>query len=234
MEFRRARWDEPVDRAHAEHVDRMIVPLLRRRVDFSGVDRFLLYDATAANGEVVEDVYAYSNGGGERRSLVLVHHRQATVEIRIDRSVPYSRREPDGSRAMAQGRLAEALELPSTDDARIRFRDPRTGWETTRTAGELRRDGLRVMLGPYEALVLSIDEMREEAAETGTATAESGAEPAAPAPEVTTPRRASRRPSRPKSPLRRTAAPARPCRTSPVRVPSPGVTTRTREGDGRS
>ena len=230
MEFRRARWDEPVDRAHAEHVERMIVPLLRRRADFSGVERFLLYDATAANGEVVEDVYAYSNGGGDRRSLVLVHHRQATVEVRIDRSVPYSRRELDGSRSMAQGRLAEALELPADDGARIRFRDPRTGWETTRTAGELRHDGLRVILGPYEALVLSIDEVREERPTADTAAVESG--PPAGTTPAAKPRRSPRRHSRPKAPGRRTATPPRPSRTSPVRQPGPGVKTQGREGDG--
>ena len=39
--------------------------------------------------------------------------------------------------------------------------DPRSGWELERTAGELRREGLRITLGPYEARVLWIDQPRE-------------------------------------------------------------------------
>src|SRR5439155_432867 len=45
MEFRRARWDEPVDEGHAGHFVWAIVPLLRRRHEFSGTDLFRLYDA---------------------------------------------------------------------------------------------------------------------------------------------------------------------------------------------
>jgi hypothetical protein len=36
------------------------------------------------------------------------------------------------------------------------LRDERSGWEQLRTAGELRHEGLRVNLGPYEARVLTV------------------------------------------------------------------------------
>jgi hypothetical protein len=39
----------------------------------------------------------------------------------------------------------------------VRLTDPRFGYELSRSAGELRREGLRVTLGPYEARVLWID-----------------------------------------------------------------------------
>ena len=45
MEFRKARWDEPVDESHAGHFEWAIVPLLRRRAAFSGTSDFRLYDA---------------------------------------------------------------------------------------------------------------------------------------------------------------------------------------------
>ncbi|HLX34792.1 MAG TPA: alpha-amylase family glycosyl hydrolase [Candidatus Limnocylindrales bacterium] len=153
MEFRAARWDEPVDRAHAEHFERTIVPLLRRRADFAGTERFHLYDAVADDGSIVEDVFAYSNEVDGRRSLVLVHNRQADADVTIDRSAA-ARRLGGGGR-LSRTRLAVDLALP-TDDASIRFRDPRTGWETTRTARELHDRGLRVHLGPYEAVVLDL------------------------------------------------------------------------------
>jgi glycosidase len=158
-EFRRSRWNEPVDEPHAEHWARTIVPLLRRRAAFSGTDRFHLYDALDDGGHVVEDVYAFSNGAGTDRNLVLTHHRHADTTVRIDHSIAAA--PPGGGSSRTSVRLADALGLHGpgapADETVIRLFDPRTGWELRRTAGELRREGLRVSLGPYEARVLSIE-----------------------------------------------------------------------------
>jgi hypothetical protein len=154
-EFRRARWDEPIDEGHANHFEWAIVPLLRRRAAFSGTDRFRLYDATFDGGGVNEDVYAYSNGWGGDRNLVLVHHHYGETDVRVDRSVGFAER--SGGRRLRHDRLADALELPGDDAALVRFADPRSGWEQVRSAGELRREGLRVHLGPYEARVLFVE-----------------------------------------------------------------------------
>jgi len=160
-EFKKARIDEPTDEAHLGHWERTIVPLLRRRSEFSGTERFHLYDATVDEGSVVEDVYAFSNaapgGGGsrgDRRTLVLVHHRHADVDVTIDRSAA-ARRHGGGGR-LSRTRLADDLGLPN-DDTPIRLRDPRSGWQTTRPARELHDQGLRVHLGPYEAIVLDVE-----------------------------------------------------------------------------
>jgi hypothetical protein len=156
MEFRRARWDEPVDQPHADHFAWAIVPLLRRRSAFSGTDRFRLYDALDDDGRVVEDVYAYSNGSGPDRSLVLIHHRHAETTVRVDWSVAAAA-PGGGGKQLGSIRLAEALEAPADDATLVRLTDPRFGYELSRSAGELRREGLRVTLGPYEARVLWID-----------------------------------------------------------------------------
>ncbi len=154
MEFRRARWDEPVDEMHAGHFAYAIVPLLRRRSAFSGTDRFRLYDAQRDAGGVDEDVYAYSNGAGPDRSLVLVNHRHGDTTVRIDWSVAAA---PPGGKPLASVRLADTLELPTDDAAPVRFSDPRFDYALTRSAGDLRREGLRVTLGPFEARVLWVD-----------------------------------------------------------------------------
>jgi hypothetical protein len=160
MEFRRARWDEPVDEPHAGHFAWAIVPLLRRRREFSGTEVFHLYDARDDGGNVVEDVYAYSNGLGSGRNLVLVHHRYAEATVRIDHSVAAAEPGSHGGRTLTSVRLADALGLSGDgappDEQLIRLRDERSGWEQIRTAGELRSEGLRVGLGPYEARVLSV------------------------------------------------------------------------------
>ena len=193
MEFRKARWAEPVDEGHAGHFAWAIVPLLRRRAEFSGTDVFHLYDAQDDGGNVVEDVYAYSNGLGRERNLVLVHHRPAETTVRIDHSVAAAPPGSHGGRMLTSVRLAEGLGLTGPDappdEAVIRLRDARSDWELVRTAGELRREGLRVSLGAYEARVLSV----------GLARPEAPAAPPAVEPIAVTPAR--RRPT----PLRRSA-----------------------------
>jgi glycosidase len=206
MEFSKARWAEPVDEGHAGHFAWAIVPLLRRRAEFSGTDLFHLYDAHDDSGKVVEDVYAYSNGLGPERNLVLVHLRHAAATVRIDHSVAAAPPGSHGGRTLTSVRLAEGLGLTGPDappdDALIQLRDPRSDWELERTAGELRREGLRLSLGAYEARVLSVtlrpDEPPAKAAPGKAATAA-----AAPIPRPTPLRRSAKRPSQP--PRRRLA-----------------------------
>lgn len=215
-EFRRARWDEPVDQAHAEHFERTIVPLLRRRAAFSGTERFHLYDAIDDGGRVVEDVYAFSNAAGADRNLVLVHHRHAETTVRIHHSVAAA--PPGGGRRHTSVRLAEALEVAGDDATVIRLHDPRSGWETRRTAGELRHEGLRVTLGPYEARVLSVEiDVPPPPPAPADATAKGPARNTTT--RSTTPRRAGRTP-RPAPPPRK-----RPT-TSPSRRPASPATRR--------
>ena len=163
MEFRRARWDEPVDEGHAGHFAWAIVPLLRRRAQFSGTQRFHLYDARTDDGSIDENVYAYTNGSGADRSLVLVNHRYGDTTVRIERSIAAAPAGGGDSRTSVH--LSDALELHGEgapgDDVLLRLFDPRSGWELQRTAGELRREGLRVSLGAYEARVLSIEVVRQ-------------------------------------------------------------------------
>ena len=215
MEFRAARWDEPVDTAHAEHFERTIVPLLRRRADFAGTEHFHLYDATAADGSVVEDVYAFTNEHEGRRALVLVHHRTGEVDIRIDRSVGAATRDAAGRKRRTTTRLAKALAADAEDAAIIGFRDARSGRELRATAGELRDRGLGIHLGPYEALVLDVGPARPEPApirETSMpgAARPDPAAPSKPGPRAIAPRsrrrapaRGPRRPQPPKSDRRR-------------------------------
>jgi hypothetical protein len=157
MEFRKARWDEPVDRSHADHFAWAIVPLLRRRAAFSGTSDFHLYDAHVDDGPVDENVYAFSNGRGGDRSLVLVNHRYGETTVRIDWSVAAAAPGGSGGGERTSVRLAAALALEGGDDEIVRFVDDRSDFEIRRTAGELRREGLRVTLAAYEARVLWLE-----------------------------------------------------------------------------
>ena len=135
--------------------DRAAAPAPRARSP--GTDRFRLYDALDDDGRVDENVYAYSNGA--RRAIAAsCSSTTATPRRRSASTIGRRGRRPGGgggrSRASASPRRSSSR--PRSDDALVRFVDPRSGWELTRTAGELRREGLRVSLGPYEARVLGI------------------------------------------------------------------------------
>jgi hypothetical protein len=153
MEFRRAYRDEQPNEGLVARFEREISPLLHERWRFAGAADFRLYDVTADGGAVIEDVYAYSNGHGPDRSLVVYHNRFASVAGWIRDSVPFVTKSDDGSKAPARSTLAEALGAPADDGAFLAFRDARSGLEYLRSGRELHERGLFVELDAYRALV---------------------------------------------------------------------------------
>jgi pimeloyl-ACP methyl ester carboxylesterase/glycosidase len=159
MEFQRARLDESPNLGLMSYFDAQIVPLLHERRRFAGSERFRLYDVVADGGRLVEDVFAYSNGSGAERSLIVYHNRFGEAAGWVRGSVPFAVKHDDGTKTTRTEGLADALELHGPSDGWLRFRDRRSGLESLRSVGELRERGLHVALGPYECLVL--DDLRE-------------------------------------------------------------------------
>ncbi|HWP64011.1 MAG TPA: alpha-amylase family glycosyl hydrolase, partial [Candidatus Binatia bacterium] len=156
MEFRRAYYDEAPDPWLVERHEREIFPLLHRRADFAEVADFRFYDFVTDDGGVDENVFAYSNGRGATRSLVVVHNRYAATTGRIRDSVAFSVADGNGDgggRRLVRTSLAEALGLPDDPGAWVIARDHVRGQEVLWNAAALRRDGLRLELGAYERRV---------------------------------------------------------------------------------
>ena len=61
MEFRKAYWDEKIDPNLVSRHEWEIFPLLHQRKLFAGVENFAFYDYFTSNGDLNENVYAYSN-----------------------------------------------------------------------------------------------------------------------------------------------------------------------------
>ncbi len=87
MEYRRAYWDEKPNQWMIDEHYRKIFPLLRKRYLFSGVDHFNIYDAWN-NGVVEESIFAYVNGHGSERNLVIVNNQYERVSANIKLSCP--------------------------------------------------------------------------------------------------------------------------------------------------
>jgi glycosidase len=152
MEYRRAKWDETADEGFVRYHEQIISPLLHRRRVFAGVDNFFLYDLFTPEGNVDENVFAYSNGfvNGygtdkrmEERGLVIYHNKFADTRGWIKTSAAYLE-----NGQLAQKSLADGLGLPN--NGYVIFRDGITNLEYIRSCREMREQGLYVELGAYK------------------------------------------------------------------------------------
>ncbi len=154
MEYQRAYWDERPDQGLIERHEREIFPLLHRRYLFANVDRFLLYDFYTPEGGVNEDVFAYSNGHGAERALVVYHNRYATARGWVRSSAAFMARTGQGDeRRLVQRTLGEGLGLDPRDGLFCIFRDHTGGLEFIRSNRELVEQGLYVELEAYRCHV---------------------------------------------------------------------------------
>ena len=112
-------------------------------------------------------MFAYSNGSGQARSLVVYHNRYAETSGWVRESAAYAVKEGDGSKRLVRRTLADGLGIGdgSADDRWLVFREQRSGLEHLRSVAELRERGLHVQLHAYETLVFW--EMRELYDSTG-------------------------------------------------------------------
>src|SRR3954451_2028623 len=100
MEYRRAyRADQP-NQGLGDYFDAQIVPLLQARRRFASSIDFRLYDVVADGGGAVDDVFAYSNGRGDDRSLIVYHNRFGSTAGWIRESVPFAEKAADGSKTI--------------------------------------------------------------------------------------------------------------------------------------
>ena len=159
MEFQRARLDEQPNDGLMAHFEAQIVPLLRERRRYAGSADFRLYDVVADGGALLEDVFAYSNGRGDDRSLIVFHNKFGSAAGWVRDSIPFAVKRANGSKTRRRDTLAAALDLRGADDDWLRIRDRRAGRETLRSIGEIRSRGLFVALEAYGCLV--IDDLRE-------------------------------------------------------------------------
>jgi glycosidase len=154
MEYQRAYWDEMpnegLKRAHEWH----IFPLLKRRHLFADVENFRLFDFFTENGEVNEDVFAYSNGFGEgldsgssERILIIYHNKYAETRGWIRTSVAYLDKT---SGKLVQTTLGEAMGLRGGSDNYTVFRDLENGLEFIHPSIGLVQDGLYFELKAYQ------------------------------------------------------------------------------------
>ena len=151
MEYQRAYQDERPDEQLVARHEREIVPLLKRRWLFADVEGFHLFDLVTPDGPVDEDVFAYSNCKGGERALIVFHNKFKSTRGRIRLSASFV----DGSGALVQRTLADALQLRAEPGLCTVFRDHVSGLEHVLESQPFAEQGLELELGAfkYRALV---------------------------------------------------------------------------------
>ncbi|MBN1536842.1 MAG: alpha-amylase [Anaerolineales bacterium] len=149
MEYQRAYWDEHPDQDLISRHEREIFPLMHRRRLFAHVDNFYLYDFYTAQGNVNEDVFAYSNRLGEERTLVVYHNKFSSARGWIRTSVRFPLKVGE-KRTLETTTLGAGLSLPENVESYVIFRDHTSGLEFIRNCHDLHERGLYVELDAYK------------------------------------------------------------------------------------
>lgn len=162
MDFNKPRLNEDPDAALVARHRREIFPLMRARHLFSGVENFLLYDFYRsdgdADGQVDENVFAYSNRLGDQASLVVFHNCYGDTRGWIRESVGHRETsDSDGSNdsgddggPIVQKNLVSGLDICPAAELFVTFREQRSGLEYICHSQELEARGLFVELGAYD------------------------------------------------------------------------------------
>ena len=163
MEFRRPMWDEQADPYLVSRHEREISPLLHNRSLYAGVENFLMYDFYTTEGQVDENVFAYSNRRGEDFSLVVYHNKYGQTSGWVKTSCAYLKKSGN-EKNLIQQTFGDALRLHPSDETFLIYRDLINGLEYIHPTRLVADQGLRFDLGAYKYQVLvDFREVQEDA-----------------------------------------------------------------------
>ena len=151
MEYRRAYMKEEVDEGLVKHHESVIFPLMKKRYLYSDVQNFLLFDLFTSKGYVDENVFCYSNGVNDERSLIVYNNFFGQTSGWIKTSVAYLKKKKG---KLVQRTLTEGLNLKDPENTFLIFRDQFSGLEFIRRSSDILNDGLHVILGAYQSMAL--------------------------------------------------------------------------------
>ncbi len=149
MEYRKAYWDEDIDQDMVSRHEREVFPLMRRRHLFSGSEHFALFDFTHDEGWVDENVFAYVNGAGNERVLILYNNAYDATAGFIHKSVAVNKGAAD-SPELQQTALVEALNLDGTAEAWYAFHDHTDSLQYLHNGQDLSTRGLHTRLNGFQ------------------------------------------------------------------------------------
>ena len=155
MEYRKSYRDEKPDEALVARHAREIFPLLRMRKLFAEVDNFCLFDFLSDSRHVDENVFAYSNGLGDKRALVFYNNHWERSSGRIYASSAYSEKHQDGTKHIRTKTLIQALELDPGPGNFLAAFELKSGLWYIHRCSDLNVEGWHASLEGYQTLLFT-------------------------------------------------------------------------------
>ena len=150
MEYRKAYMDESPDPELFKRHQKEIFPLLKQREIFSQSEYFRLYDFTTGNGEVNEDVIAYSNLYNGKHSIVVFNNKYSSCAGFIHISSPFAQFTPDGTKNIHTTSLSDSLGIHPHENKFVVFCDNVTSLTYIRKSTEISDKGMYLELGAFK------------------------------------------------------------------------------------
>ena len=154
MEYQRAYWNESPNEGLIEEHRRRIFPLLKMRWLFSESRYFQLFDAYDGYGNVLESVYAYTNGDDNQMAMVLYNNQYERVDGWINMSVQKLVKD-GGERRMEVVSLAQSLRLKRGVRRFLVYRNFSNGKTYLYPSEKLFDEGMKISLNGYETKVFT-------------------------------------------------------------------------------
>lgn len=162
MEYRRAYLDESVNEGLMAHHFQSIFPLLRQRACYSGSLNFRLYDFYTSDGQVNEDILAYSNNHSGYRSLVVFHNKYAEAKGWLNFASPFLIKLDSGNQIVTN-KLSDALGCTNQTDHFLIYKELNTSLMYIRESLDVINNGLFFDLHAYDYRVYTdFHEVKEE------------------------------------------------------------------------
>ncbi len=153
MEFKRSYHDETPDRDFIARHEREIFPLFRMRPLFSEVEHFYLFDFVRDDRTIDENVFAYSNGQGNRRAIVVYNNHWERSSGRIHTSCAFMRKTHDGGKRLETVSLSQALGTDPSPDNYVILHEIRSGLWYLYRSEDIATRGLNIALEGYQSKV---------------------------------------------------------------------------------
>lgn len=152
MEFTKAYKNETPDQNLINRHWHDIFPLMKKRYIFANVENFLFYDVWD-NGNVNENIFAYSNSCGNEYSVVFYNNKYERAQGWIKQSCEYAVKIGEGEEQHVEMRsksISEGLNLHAEDDKFCIFREHRSGLWFVRRSREICERGMYIGLNGFE------------------------------------------------------------------------------------
>ncbi|MCU0413508.1 MAG: alpha-amylase family glycosyl hydrolase [Ignavibacteriaceae bacterium] len=148
MEYKQAYYNETPDEHLIWRHNKEIFPLMKMRYLFSQVENFEFYDFIDKNGDLNQNVYAFSNRAGNQSALVLYNNSYYETEGSIAFSAP---KMISGNSDMKRPHhITELLNIKPYREYYYIYTDHRTQLQYLISGKEIAENGFRIQLFGYQ------------------------------------------------------------------------------------